>query len=342
MLSPTTENLGTNEVSPTASEMRPGRLGRHPLDARSSTDMMRAVAALLGGSLGDDPAARLVPDRAPGEGHPLALSTMRGGSDATTVSEGIPPPRSNRETDAQFPSALAPPGPMIPFRMSLSPPLLAGATSQQTAAPDPGVVAVQGAAAAAAPAAHPAAASQQARGQPVHRTGNAGSLPQRVAQAENRDPFMDGLVEWAVANLGNTVRIVALGGGAGAGGQLLQTQAAGATALTAEQFDQIPSEAWSATVAAAAAGVDADANCAICQSAYTDGDLTSVMPLCRHRFHTQCVRPWLRDRASTCPCCRQSVLQSAADAAATVAADPAVAEDTDGSHDTLLRSLTVD
>lgn len=253
-----------------------------------------------------------------------------------SVNEGIPPTQPNTEANAQFPPALA--GPMMPFlpgmafRMSLPPMPLAAATLQQTSAPGSGVVAVQGTAAATSPAARPAAASQQAPGEPVLRPGTASG-----------DPFMDSLVEWAVANLGNTVRIVALGGG-GAGAQLLQTQTAGATGLTAEQFDRIPSEVWSATVAAAAAGVDADANCAICQSAYTDGEQTSVMPLCRHRFHTQCVRPWLRDRASTCPCCRQSVLQSAPAAypADTVAADSAVAEQTDGSNDTLLRSLTVD
>lgn len=153
---------------------------------------------------------------------------------------------------------------------------------------------------------------------------------------------MDDLVDWAAANLGNSVRIITLGGGGG--GQLFHQAARPAPAgLTAEQFASIPSETWSTTVAAAAAG--ADVSCAICQSAYSDGDLVSVMPLCKHRFHTECVRPWLRDRASTCPCCRQSALPSgtpAAPSTTVAAAEPAVAEETGDSDDALLRSLTVD
>jgi hypothetical protein len=317
-----------SEISPTTTELRPGILGdpqRHPLDARSSIDMMRAVAALLGGGLDENPAGRHAPHHGPGA---PPLPRPPDASDASTISEGIPPMM-----------------PMMPmaFRMSLPPPPGPGATSQQSAARGPGATA------AAAPAAHPDPAAQEAQRQPPDRTGADGGLPIPFAaapvqqQGAQGDPFMDGLVDWAAANLGNTVRFITLGGG-GAGGQILHQAARAAPAgLTAEQFDRIPSETWSATVATAAAG--ADASCAICQSPYSDGEQTSVLTLCGHRFHSECLRPWLRDRASTCPCCRQSALPSdapPAPATTVAAAETAAAEETGDSDDTLLRSLTVD
>ncbi|EPS73396.1 hypothetical protein M569_01360, partial [Genlisea aurea] len=55
------------------------------------------------------------------------------------------------------------------------------------------------------------------------------------------------------------------------------------------------------------------ADCAVCLEAFAtadggDGDGEAVMQLpCGHRFHGQCLRPWL-ERNADCPCCRMKLL----------------------------------
>lgn len=50
-------------------------------------------------------------------------------------------------------------------------------------------------------------------------------------------------------------------------------------------------------------GDGADAGeCAVCQDAFAAGDATAVLP-CGHRFHSDCIAPWL-DLHNSCPSCR--------------------------------------
>lgn len=55
---------------------------------------------------------------------------------------------------------------------------------------------------------------------------------------------------------------------------------------------------------AAAAPVSEDEYCAICLGQFEDGDLCSVMPICHHEFHRDCIANWLVARHNTCPLCR--------------------------------------
>ncbi|KAJ1280184.1 hypothetical protein BS78_04G211800 [Paspalum vaginatum] len=52
-----------------------------------------------------------------------------------------------------------------------------------------------------------------------------------------------------------------------------------------------------------AAGVWAEAECAICLSELAGGGRVRVLPACGHGFHAACVEGWLAARAS-CPTCR--------------------------------------
>ena len=46
--------------------------------------------------------------------------------------------------------------------------------------------------------------------------------------------------------------------------------------------------------------------CAICMEEFKDKDQTRILP-CKHLFHPQCIDPWLIERSSMCPLCKQSV-----------------------------------
>ncbi|XP_024961295.1 probable E3 ubiquitin-protein ligase RHY1A [Cynara cardunculus var. scolymus] len=48
--------------------------------------------------------------------------------------------------------------------------------------------------------------------------------------------------------------------------------------------------------------------CAICLDQFKAGETVTHLP-CAHRFHSDCVCPWLEDNAQ-CPCCRRTVLGS--------------------------------
>ena len=304
-----------------------------------------------------------------------------GGAAATAMPEGVPPPTAWPGPRSGMPMMPMMPtrgggagggggggGPMMAFQMTLPPPPPAtgssgngGGQGQQRDQPpapapgDPGQPAGQPTD--RAPAAQrmqmfPMQAMQMppamlARQGPMEGGGGA------AGAGDGGDPdaqFMNGLVEWATANLSNTVRIITLGGGGG-GAQLLPPlgATAGPAGLTEQQFAAVPRETWTDRVASAAEGADGgggDCDCAICQTRYEVGDETRVLP-CGHRFHNGCIQPWLRDRATTCPCCRQSALQSAP--AAAVAQDTGTGAqatgsdgDGDGDGDALLRTLTVD
>lgn len=50
--------------------------------------------------------------------------------------------------------------------------------------------------------------------------------------------------------------------------------------------------------------------CPICLGEFTDGERVRVLPKCSHGFHVRCIDTWLLSHSS-CPTCRQSLLQPA-------------------------------
>jgi hypothetical protein len=53
-----------------------------------------------------------------------------------------------------------------------------------------------------------------------------------------------------------------------------------------------------------------DACCSICLHSYDPpAQQVACSPVCRHVFHKECLFMWL-ERNSTCPCCRQELLQA--------------------------------
>ncbi|XP_043700310.1 RING-H2 finger protein ATL39-like [Telopea speciosissima] len=52
--------------------------------------------------------------------------------------------------------------------------------------------------------------------------------------------------------------------------------------------------------------------CAVCLSNFEEGDMTKLIPTCKHMFHLQCINMWLSSH-STCPICRSSVQASIAE-----------------------------
>ena len=48
------------------------------------------------------------------------------------------------------------------------------------------------------------------------------------------------------------------------------------------------------------------AACAICIEEYQPGDVLYVLP-CEHRFHADCIVPWLTERQASCPLCKQDI-----------------------------------
>lgn len=72
--------------------------------------------------------------------------------------------------------------------------------------------------------------------------------------------------------------------------------------LTEAQVRRLPHEAY-------VKGDDADhhtAGCAICIEEYNDGEDLQVLP-CSHRFHTDCIVPWLTERQASCPLCKHDI-----------------------------------
>lgn len=77
-------------------------------------------------------------------------------------------------------------------------------------------------------------------------------------------------------------------------------------------------------------------SCVICLCDFEEGDQLMVLP-CLHEFHVECIRPWLLNKSSLCPICKQNSLPRAAllpserdGAAAGAGGDGAADEDAQG------------
>ncbi|KAJ3158734.1 hypothetical protein HDU86_002699 [Geranomyces michiganensis] len=64
------------------------------------------------------------------------------------------------------------------------------------------------------------------------------------------------------------------------------------------------SKAFIASLALTAGEGNANATCAVCVEAFTSDDGESTKLPCEHRFHMNCITPWL-SLHNTCPICRQ-------------------------------------
>ncbi|NBU34170.1 hypothetical protein EB118_04895 [bacterium] len=50
--------------------------------------------------------------------------------------------------------------------------------------------------------------------------------------------------------------------------------------------------------------------CNICMDNYTESPSATILPKCKHMFHTECIRNWLCKEKVTCPVCRCDVRES--------------------------------
>ncbi|KAG6773849.1 hypothetical protein POTOM_021187 [Populus tomentosa] len=51
-----------------------------------------------------------------------------------------------------------------------------------------------------------------------------------------------------------------------------------------------------------------DQSCAICLDDYAHGEFIRVLPRCKHMFHKDCIDNWLSSRTSSCPICRDQII----------------------------------
>ncbi|KAF9682198.1 hypothetical protein SADUNF_Sadunf05G0083700 [Salix dunnii] len=51
-----------------------------------------------------------------------------------------------------------------------------------------------------------------------------------------------------------------------------------------------------------------DKICAICLDDYAHGESIRVLPRCKHMFHKDCIDNWLSSRNSSCPICRDQII----------------------------------
>ncbi|GMP69675.1 hypothetical protein CsSME_00028848 [Camellia sinensis var. sinensis] len=75
-----------------------------------------------------------------------------------------------------------------------------------------------------------------------------------------------------------------------------------ATGLKKRALRQIPVVVYGAGI-----GIPAT-DCPICLGDFVDGEKVRVLPKCHHGFHVKCIDIWL-DSHSSCPTCRQSLIE---------------------------------
>ena len=49
--------------------------------------------------------------------------------------------------------------------------------------------------------------------------------------------------------------------------------------------------------------------CSICIDDFEVGERLTLLPRCRHAFHSDCIKPWLLERQGCCPLCKMNVLE---------------------------------
>jgi len=90
--------------------------------------------------------------------------------------------------------------------------------------------------------------------------------------------------------------------------QLMDQTRGGTAGVTDQQVDALPMVEIFPHVGSSESALE----CAICQDEFIDPKDPSRKPVfarqlpCEHRFHDECIRPWLT-RNGTCPICRKSV-----------------------------------
>ncbi|KAL6634115.1 hypothetical protein ACP70R_026786 [Stipagrostis hirtigluma subsp. patula] len=69
--------------------------------------------------------------------------------------------------------------------------------------------------------------------------------------------------------------------------------------------------------------------CAVCLTAFVDGDEVRLLPQCSHAFHPDCIDPWLQGHV-TCPLCRANLEKPAPPPAVALPSPPEVRVDVGG------------
>ena len=82
-------------------------------------------------------------------------------------------------------------------------------------------------------------------------------------------------------------------------------ESAGDEEATASAPSEVAGAAEAASAASEANGTQTDSTlgCSICTEDFTRGEEVRVLP-CKHKFHPDCVDPWLLNISGTCPLCR--------------------------------------
>uniref|UniRef100_A0A5B7BKM0 RING-type E3 ubiquitin transferase n=1 Tax=Davidia involucrata TaxID=16924 RepID=A0A5B7BKM0_DAVIN len=79
-----------------------------------------------------------------------------------------------------------------------------------------------------------------------------------------------------------------------------------ATGLKKSALRQIPVVAYGSGIS-----IPVGTDCPICLGEFTEGENVRVLPKCHHGFHVRCIDIWLASHSS-CPTCRQSLLEQPA------------------------------
>ena len=78
--------------------------------------------------------------------------------------------------------------------------------------------------------------------------------------------------------------------------------------LTAEQIRTLDEEEFSANESEEEGGGGNSCCCCICLEEFEDREKVRVLP-CGHKFHEDCLTPWLTERDASCPLCKMDVLE---------------------------------
>ena len=112
-------------------------------------------------------------------------------------------------------------------------------------------------------------------------------------------------------------------GNAGAKGATSTT-----TVIPGRETESLPSNSSNTDVTANADGSDEQGQlgCSICTEDFTKGEEVRVLP-CNHKFHPDCVDPWLLNVSGTCPLCRIDLRPGGEQQGTTTSDTPNTADD---------------